>query len=197
MANSFQSLSLMLEKVKSTKKRLEIIEETANYLKMLAAEELEPAVNLMIGRAFPKYNQKTLDVSWSTLQLILEQIVVFDWNIFQVAMAKTGDIGSAIKIVLAKSKSKRQMQLTQTPLTILEVRRTLDAIAQTQGAGSRAKKERQISALLSQASPVEAKYLVKVFTGEMRTGLHEGLMEQSVARAFDFHLRGFSMPLWF
>jgi len=178
----------MLEKIKSTKKRLEIIEETANYLKTLAAEELEPAVNLMIGRAFPKYSQKTLEVSWSTLQLILEQIVVFDWNIFQVAMAKTGDIGSAIKIVLAKSKSKRQMQLTQTPLTILEVRRTLDAIAQTQGAGSRAKKERQISALLSQASPVEAKYLVKVFTGEMRTGLHEGLMEQSVARAFDVPL---------
>jgi len=178
----------MLEKIKSTKKRLEIIEETANYLKTLAAEELEPAVNLMIGRAFPKYSQKTLEVSWSTLQLILEQIVVFDWNIFQVAMAKTGDVGSAIKIVLEKSRSKRQMQLTQTPLTILEVRRTLDAIAQTQGAGSRAKKERQISALLSQASPVEAKYLVKVFTGEMRTGLHEGLMEQSVARAFDVPL---------
>jgi len=188
MPATFQSLGLLLEKVESTKKRLQIIDETANYLKTLDAEELEPAVNMMVGRAFPKYSQKTLDVSWATLQRILTQIAVFDWNMFREVMAKTGDIGSATKTVLEQSKGKRQTQLTQTPLTILEVRRALDVIAQTQGAGSRTKKERQIAVLLSQASPVEAKYLVKVFTGEMRTGLHEGLMEQSVARAFDIPL---------
>jgi DNA ligase I, ATP-dependent (dnl1) len=188
MPATFQSLSLLLEKVESTKKRLQIIDDTANYLQTLTAEELEPAVNMMVGRAFPKYSQKTLDVSWATLQHILSQIAVFDWNTFRTAMAKTGDIGSATKTVLEQSRAKRQTQLTQTPLTILEVRRTLDAIAQTQGTGSRIKKERQITALLSQASPLEAKYLVKVFTGEMRTGLHEGLMEQSVAHAFDVPL---------
>jgi DNA ligase-1 len=42
--------------------------------------------------------------------------------------------------------------------------------------------------LLSQASPVEAKYLIKIFVGEMRTGLYEGLMEQAVAKAFDVPL---------
>ena len=189
MPATFLSLSLLLELVESTKKRLQIIEETANYLQTLSAEELEPAVNMMVGKAFPKYSQKTLDVSWATIQRILEQIAIFDWAQFRVAMAKTGDIGSAVKTVLEQSRGKRQMQLTQTPLTILEVRRALDAISQTQGTGSRAKKERQLTALLSQASPVEAKYLFKVFTGEMRTGLHEGLMEQAVARAFDVPLQ--------
>lgn len=188
MPATFQSLSLLLEKVESTKKRLQIIEETANYLQTLTAEELEPAVNMMVGRAFPKYSQKTLDVSWATLQQILEQIAVFDWSQFREAMAKTGDIGSATKTVLEQSRGKRQTQLTQNPLTILEVRRSLDAISQTQGTGSRTKKERQITALLSQATPVEAKYLVKIFTGEMRTGLHEGLMEQAVAKAFSVPL---------
>ena len=105
-------------------------------------------------------------------------------------MAKTGDIGSATKAVLEQSKSKKQMQLTQTPLTVTEVRRAFEVISQTQGAGSRTKKELQITALLSQATPVEAKYLVKIFTGEMRTGLHEGLMEQAVARAFEVPLQG-------
>jgi DNA ligase-1 len=188
MSAQFRSLCELLEKVEATKKRLDIIDQTARYLQTLNAEETEPAVNMMVGRAFPKYSRKTLDVSWATLQRILEQIVVFDWNIFRAAMAKTGDVGSATKTVLEQSKSRRQTQLTQTPLTVLEVRRILDAIAKTQGAGSRAKKDRQITALLSQALPVEAKYLVKVFTGEMRTGLHEGLMEQSVARAFDVSL---------
>jgi len=41
---------------------------------------------------------------------------------------------------------------------------------------------------LSSASPLEAKYLVKVFIGEMRTGFHEGLMEQAVAEAYEVPL---------
>ena len=185
MPASFKSLSELLERVEGTKKRLEIIEQTANYLKTLGAEEIEPAVNMMVGRAFPKYSQKTLDVNWSTLTRIFERIRVFDWDLFQEAMAKTGDIGSATKTVLEQTKAKKQTQLTQNPLTITEVQTTLEAIALAQGSGSRTKKERLITTLMSQAEPVEAKYLVKIFTGEMRTGLHEGLMEQAVAKAFD------------
>ena len=185
----FKSLSELLEKVEATKKRLEIIEDTANYLKTLDDKEIEAAVNMLVGRAFPKYSQKTLDVSWSTLTRIFERISTFDWNLFRQAMASTGDIGSATKIILEGSKPKKQTQLTQTHLTITEVRRAFDAIAQAQGSGARIKKERLITTLMSQATPVEAKYLVKIFTGEMRTGLHEGLMEQAVARAFDVPLQ--------
>ncbi len=184
MTTTFKSLSELLEKVEATKKRLEIIEQTANYLQTLSPGEIEPATNMMVGRAFPKYSQKTLDVSWSTLTRIFERISIFDWNLFRQAMAATGDIGSATKAVLEQTKAKKQTQLTQKPLTITEVRTTLDAVAQAQGLGSRTKKEHLITTLLSQAEPVEAKYLVKIFTGEMRTGLHEGLMEQAVARAF-------------
>jgi DNA ligase-1 len=189
MTALFKSLSDLLEKVEATKKRLEIIEQTASYLKMLSAEEVEPATNMMVGRAFPKYNQRTLDVSWSTLTQIFERISTFDRDLFSQAMAGKGDIGSATKSVLEKTKPKKQTQLTQKPLTIIEVRTTFEAIAQAQGSGSRTKKQRLITTLLSQANPVEVKYLVKIFTGEMRTGLHEGLMEQAVARAFDVPLQ--------
>ncbi len=189
MSTSFKSLSELLERVEGTKKRLEIIEHTANYLKTIGAVEIEAATNMMVGRAFPKFSQKTLDVSWSTLVSILEKISYFEWELFREAMAKTGDIGSATKAILEQTKAKKQTQLTQKSLSITEVRTTLEAVAQIQGPGSRTKKERLITTLMSQASPVEAKYLVKIFTGEMRTGLHEGLMEQSVARAFNVSLQ--------
>ena len=189
MLASFQFLPELLEKVEATKKRLEIIDQTANYLKTLSADEIKPATNMMVGRAFPKYNQKTLDVSLSTLTHIFERVSVFDWNLFREAMARTGNIGSATKAVLEQTKAKKQTQLTQNALIITEVRAILASIAQAQGSGSRTKKERLITALMRQAEPVEAKYLVKIFTGEMRTGLHEGLMEQAVARAFDVPLQ--------
>jgi DNA ligase-1 len=70
----------------------------------------------------------------------------------------------------------------------MEVRRSLEAIAETTGSGSREKKERLIKSLLSLVSPLEAKYLVKIFIGEMRTGFHEGLMEQSISEAFQISL---------
>ena len=188
MPASFKSLSELLEKVEATRKRLEIIDLTANFLRTLDEEEIEPATNMLVGRAFPKYSQKTLDVNWSTLTRVLECVSEFDWNLFRQAMASTGDIGSATKTVLEKTKTKKQTQLTETLLTIAEVKRALEAIAQTSGTGARNRKERLITALLSQATPVEVKYLVKIFTGEMRTGLQEGLMEQAVAKAFQVPL---------
>ena len=185
----FKSLAELLEKVEATKKRLEIIDLTANYLKTLSSEEINSATNMMVGRAFPKYSQKSLDVSWSTLTQVLERTSKFDWNLWRQAMATTGNIGSATKSVLEQTKAKKQMQLTEKSLTITEVRRSFEAIAQASGAGSRTRKELLVTALFSQATPVEAKYLVKIFTGEMRTGLHEGLMEQAVAKAFDVPLQ--------
>jgi formate dehydrogenase maturation protein FdhE len=112
MPASFKSLSELLEKVEATKKRLEITEQVADYLKTLDADELEPAVSLMVARAFPKYSQKTLDVSWSTLSRILKQIANFDQNLFRTAMAETGDIGTATKTVLVQSKTKKQTHLS-------------------------------------------------------------------------------------
>jgi len=184
----FKSLAELLEKIEATRKRLQIIGMTADFLKGLDAEEVEPAVSMILGRAFPKWSQKTLDVNWATLSGILQRITGGDWNVFREAFSSTGDIGSAAKAVFEKTKVKRQALLLEKALTITEVRHVLAAIAETVGSGSREKKERLITALLSQASPVEAKYLIKIFVGEMRTGLYEGLMEQAVAKAFEMPL---------
>jgi DNA ligase-1 len=180
----FKSLAELLEKVEATKKRLEIISFTADFLKSLDVAEVEPAVSMILGRAFPKWSQKTLDVSWMTLSGVLQRVTGADWGVFREAASDTGDVGAAVKAVFEKTSLKKQAVLMEKPLTIAEVRRLLQSIAVTAGSGSREKKERLIVSLLGQASPVEAKYLVKVFVGEMRTGLHEGLMEQAVAKAF-------------
>ncbi len=153
MSALFKSLSELLEKIEATTKRLEIVDLTANYLKTLASDEIETAANMMIGRAFPKHSQKTLDVSWSTLTRVLDRVSQFEWDNFREAMAYTGDIGSATKAVLEQSKAKRQTQLTQKPLTITEVRRALEAIAQASGVGSRTKKERLITQPLQPSHP--------------------------------------------
>ncbi len=180
----FSSIAELLEKVEATKKRTQIVHGVADYLKTLSADEVEPAVSLMLGRAFQKYSPKTLEVSGATIMEILQTTANADWNTFSEEFRQTGDIGSATKAVFEKSRVTRQAVLFQESLTILVVRRSLEAIAEAEGSGSREKKQRLMAVLFSQASPLEAKYLVKVFIGEMRTGLNEGLMEQAVAEAF-------------
>jgi DNA ligase-1 len=185
---AFRDLAELCERLEGMTRRIPAINLVADFLRKLEAEEVEPAVLMILGRPFPKWSQQTLDVSWATLSEIIRRITGVKWKVFMEAFNQTGDVGSATKIVFESCKVRRQAVLFEKPLTILEVRRSFDAIAETVGAGSREKKERLIEALLSLASPLEAKYLVKIFIGEMRTGFHEGLMEQAVSKAFQIPL---------
>ena len=188
MPTLFKSLAEVLEKVEATKKRTQTVSLVSDFLRTLEPAELEPVVSMILGRAFPKWNQKTLDLSWTTLNTVLRRITQVDWSVFTEAFSSTGDIGSATKTLFEKTRVQRQTLLIQKQITINEVRDTLDAIAATSGSGSKQRKERLTEALFSQVTPSEAKYLVKILTGEMRTGFHEGLMEQAVAKAFDIPL---------
>jgi DNA ligase-1 len=188
MQTPFKALAELCEELEATRKRLLMIDLAANFLKRLETQEVEPAVSMILGRPFPKWSQQTLDVSWATLSEIIRRVTAVEWKVFMEAFSKTGDIGSATKKVFEESKVKRQATLFERTLTIVEVRRSLEAVAEATGYGSREKKERLIEALLSLASPLEAKYLVKIFIGEMRTGFHEGLMEQAVSKAFQIPL---------
>lgn len=188
MPTLFRSLAELLEKVSATKSRLQAIMLAADFLRKLEPDDVASAVSFMLGRAFPKYSPKTLEVNWATLRSAMQRVVGADWEIFSAAFSQTGDVGSATMAVYEKTKMQRQAVLIQKPLTIAELCRSIELISGVKGSGAREKKERLIVALLSQASPVEAKYLARIFVGEMRTGFSEGLMEQAVGKAFDVQL---------
>jgi len=184
MPTPFKALADLCEELEATTKRLRMIGLVSEFLNSLEAEEVEPAVSMILGRPFSKWSQRTLDVSWATLTGIIRRITKADWKLFMEAFGKTGDVGSATKILFESSKIGKQSTLFERKLTVLEVRRSFEAIAETAGSGSREKKERLTETLLGLASPLEAKYLIKIFIREMRTGFYEGLMEQAVSKAF-------------
>jgi len=188
MQTAFLALCELCEKLEATTKRLLMVDLVVTFLKDLHTEEVEPAVSMILGRPFPRWDQRVLEVSWATLSSLIKRITSVDWNNFRNVFSQTGDIGSATRTVFEASRMKRQATLFEKSLSILEVRHTFEAIAETSGSGSRERKELLVETLLSRASPLEAKYLVKVTIGEMRTGFHEGLMEMAVAKAFDLPL---------
>ncbi len=185
MPTLFRALAELCEKLESTTKRKIMVNWVASFILKLETEEIEPAISMLLGRAFPKWDQRVLEVSWATLNRSIRKVTDIDEDAFSHAFGKTGDVGDATKIVFEEGKMRKQATLFRKQLTILEVKRTFEAIAEATGTGSREKKERLLEALLSSATSLEAKYLVKVLIGEMRTGFHEGLMELAVAQAFN------------
>ncbi|MFQ6095426.1 MAG: hypothetical protein ACE5NN_04720, partial [Candidatus Bathyarchaeia archaeon] len=180
----FRALAELCQRLEATTKRNLMIRMVADFIRQLDEDEVEPAVSMVLGRSFPKWDQKKLDVSWATLVTVIRRLTEVDWKRFSSIFKDQGDIGSTVEIIFRTNKIRRQTTLLEKSLTILEVRRILRAIAEASGQGSRDRKERLIETLLGRANPVEAKYIVKIIIGEMRTGFQEGLMEAAVSKAF-------------
>ena len=185
MPTLFKELASVCEKVENMTRRVFMVNLVADFLKSLEPGEVESAVSMILGSPSLRWRQQALDVSWNTLNEIIRRITGVEWEVFKDAFNRTGDVGSATKEVFEISRGNRQKLLFEKPLTIGDVSESFEAIGEAVGYGSRDRKERIIEALLSSVSPLEAKYIVKMLIGEMRTGFNEGLMEQAVSKAFD------------
>ncbi|MEM0211639.1 MAG: ATP-dependent DNA ligase, partial [Candidatus Methanomethylicia archaeon] len=147
-------------------------------------DEISPAISMILGRAFPLSSGFDLNVSWATIVKVLKGIVHGDWKIFEDAFKSTGDIGSAVKIFVERSRVGRQATLTPKNLTIIEVKRFFESIAKASGPGSATHRSRILQTFLSLLNPIELKYIIRILIGEMRTGFSEGLMKEAISEAF-------------
>jgi len=93
-----------------------------------------------------------------------------------------GDLGDTAAALLARYPPPAP--LFGHPLTLERVERAFGAIASAQGAASRGTKAAVLRALLGEAPPREAAYLIKIMTSDMRVGLREGLLLSAIAAAF-------------
>jgi len=98
---------------------------------------------------------------------------------------KHGDLSESFADFIGRRRESTLFEGSEGGLTILDVASTLERITAAQGKGSTTmKKELVKSLLLRGRGPLEAKYVVKILSREMRIGLVEGLVEEAVAEAF-------------
>jgi DNA ligase-1 len=168
------------EELEATRKRLQLAELLAAYLQQLAPEEVAPGLRLLLGRPFPEWDDRTLNVSGKALFGLIRDMTVASPEESEAISGQAVDGGHAALLLFEKARSERQQD---PPLTLLEVEETLDAISQVAGKGSRARREALMRSLLERASPLEVKYLVKIVLAEMRHGVSEGIALDGVAKA--------------
>jgi len=184
MGTLFKELAELCEKLEATTKRITMVNLISSFLRKLEPDEIGPAVRLIIGRIFPAWSQETLEISWRTIIKTIKNLANANSKDISEAFSKTGDPGDMAKILMEKGKKIKQVTLLRSPLTILDVYKCFLSIANVKGPGSKKKKEGLLYGLLSRASPLEVKYIIKDILGEMRHGVSEGLMEEAITKAF-------------
>jgi DNA ligase-1 len=92
---------------------------------------------------------------------------------------EAGGIGSATQKLLEKEKER-----TREPLTVTEVYQTLEEIAQDSGEGSQERKVERLADLVKNATPLEAKYIMRIVIGKLRLGVGDMTILDGLAEAF-------------
>jgi DNA ligase 1 len=171
-----RQLAEICELVAATTKKNEKVRIVAEYFRSQSAGEAAIASIFLSGRTFPAYEEITLQVGGTMLWQVLREISRLSENEIAVAYRRYGDLGSAAFDILQSTAPK------QSTLTLEQVEREFRRIAETRGAASKAS---FIRLLLSKATALEAKYLVKIISGDLRIGLRESLVEEAIAKAYD------------
>ena len=174
---SFASFAALGEQISVSTGKLKKIELLAAYFKELAHLDprmLAQAALFLTGRAFPQGDGRVLQTGWAVIKRAL--------------LGASGSTEEQLREV-----SHRYADAGRTAREILDGRTTpepfgmLDAQAffsQLEAARGPIAKKEILEHRLQRLTPLEAKYLVSILTGELRIGLKEGLVEEAIAAAF-------------
>ncbi len=187
-ASEFSHFVDICEKVRQTASKNAKVATIAEYLIKLKGQNgggdtsLAVAVLFMSGAIFPKGSGLTLNVGFNTIMRSLSEIARLEPEEIQRIYLKHGDMGALAEYVVSK---RQQNPLVAQQLLLPDVHDQLRKIADAVGSGAAEAKRKILTGLLINSSPLEAKYLIKIATGELRVGVVEGLVELAIAKAFE------------
>ncbi|MFN4132809.1 MAG: ATP-dependent DNA ligase [Candidatus Hadarchaeales archaeon] len=167
-----------LEKSPSYLQKNKII---AELLKKTPKEEVEMVVLLLLGRPWPAYVSKETGVGPQQLKKSISIASGYSTAEVEKLLKDVGDFGEITKQLLEKRK---RLSLLKKDLTVNDVFSTIKNLPEISGSGSVDKKINEIAGLLTNASPVEGKFIVRTVLGDLRVGVAEGRLRDALATAF-------------
>jgi DNA ligase-1 len=168
-----RKLAETCEAIAATTKKLQKTAFVADYLKLRTTDEAAISTVFLSGRPFADWEETTMQVGRSLLWRVVAELSGKDESALTGAYRKYGDLGAVAGEVLQDRSGHG--------LGILEVAAAFRQIAAARGPAAKTALVRE---LLSRATPLEAKYIVKIITGDLRIGLKESLVEEAIAKAY-------------
>ncbi len=170
------------EKIEATTKRLEMTDLLVNLLKVTPKNLLDKVVYLTQGKLYPDFEGVEIGVAERSAMKALARASGRKESEIEKDLQKSGDLGETAQSFLAKRK--QSMLGAQKALTAQRVYETLDKMAKTSGSGAVDFKLSLLTGLLSDASPKEAKYILRTVTGGLRLGIADMTVLDALSIAY-------------
>jgi DNA ligase 1 len=178
----YLKLVKVFQELEATTKTLEKTQILADFLRVVPEKDLDAVILLLQGLAFPEYDDRKLGLG---IQLAIKAIASSSGvSIDEVKQIwkKTGDLGETAEQVIG---TKKQATLFSNSITTAKVIQNLQKLAVLEGAGTVDHKISLLKELLSSAEEGSAKYLIRTCLSDLRIGIGDGTLRDSIAKAFD------------
>jgi len=146
--------------------RLALIDRLAALLAQTPAELLARVCYLCQGQIAPEFADVDLGLAEKLAIRAVATATGTSAEQVTATVRETGDLGEAGEQLLTATAADRPATLP-VPLVV----DTLHQIAQAEGQGSQGRKLELLAGLLAQATPLEARYLLRLVTGSLRLGI--------------------------
>ncbi len=159
--------------------RLALIERLAALVAQTPAPLLPTVCYLGQGLIAPEF--AGMDLGLAEKMAIRALAAATDTDVAQVAarVREAGDLGQAAEQLLAATAAVRP-----ATLEVAEVVGTLRRIAVAEGTGSQGRKLELLAGLLTRATPLEARYLLRLVTGNLRLGVGTPTILDALAQVY-------------
>jgi DNA ligase 1 len=175
-ANSLERFAKTAEAVGATTKKLAKARLLGEFFQQLDDDDLPRAARYFAGQQFALSDARTTNVGGSILSEALSTATGASSESLGPRYARWGDGGDVAFEVFCEAKPDNQPSLS-----LAETESLLARLSATRGKNAKTK---ILTEAFVRATPLEAKYLVKLLSGDLRIGLREGLVEDAIARAF-------------
>jgi len=156
------------EKMENTTKRLELTQYLVDLFKNTPSDLISKVVYLIQGKLRPDFDGVELGVAEKLAIRAISKSAGIPIKKIEEAYNKDGDLGHAASKIL---EQKTQTTFVKEPITTERVYETLYKIAELEGSRSQDMKMKYIASLLNDASPLEARFLLKILLGTLRLGI--------------------------
>ncbi|MDT7603473.1 MAG: ligase 1 [Acidobacteriota bacterium] len=176
---ALEAFARVADEVAATAKKLEKARLLGAYFHTLADDDLVRAARYFAGHQFALNDARTTNVGGGMLRDAISEVTGLDVENLRPRYVRLGDSG---EVAFEAFEESGRGRVVAPNFTLAETEELIERLSETRG--TKNKRDVLVEAL-KRATPTEAKYLVKLLVGDLRIGLQEGLVEDSIARAFE------------
>ncbi len=177
----FSLVADTLSYMESTTKRLELTQHLVDLFKITPNEIISKVIYLLQGKLRPDHEGVEIGIAEKIAIRALSKSAGIPIAKIEHEYKKVGDFGQVAAKVL---EQKTQTTFITEDITVERVYDTLYKIAELKGTRSQDMKMKYISSLLNDATTIEAGFIAKIITSNLRLGIADYTILDALAIAF-------------